>query len=191
MLDYDDEAPRYDEERGGLARAKEAAAAVLRLVPASGVCVDLAGGTGIVSAELAAGGLEVLVVDLSHGMLRRAHERLPGRAIQARAESLPLLPASVEVVSITWLLHLLPDASPVIIEAARVLRSGGTFLTTVDKNAAHGKPRPDPTDGYELISELTAANGLSESGRTTFVGRGQDRGDGTEPVFTVVAFTKQ
>ncbi|MFC4122604.1 hypothetical protein [Nonomuraea zeae] len=33
---------------------------------------------------------------------------------------------------------MLDDARPVIAEAARVLRPGGVFVTTVDKRAAHG-----------------------------------------------------
>ncbi len=67
---YDREATRYDESRGGVERARRAAEAVAALVPAPGRTLDVAGGTGIVSAELAAQGRDVLVVDLSVGMLR-------------------------------------------------------------------------------------------------------------------------
>lgn len=43
------------------------------------------GGTGIVAAELAAQGRDVVVVDLSTGMLRLALERLPGRVAAVAA----------------------------------------------------------------------------------------------------------
>ena len=60
---YDREAPVYDESRGGSARALAAADAVTRIVPAGGLLVDVAGGTGIVSAALAAAGFDVVVVE--------------------------------------------------------------------------------------------------------------------------------
>ncbi|MGH3330128.1 MAG: class I SAM-dependent methyltransferase, partial [Nocardioidaceae bacterium] len=78
---YDAEAAVYDESRGGLARASAAAEAVGSLVPTRGVAVDVAGGTGIVSAELARLGFSVVVTDLSVGMLSVAWPRLPGRVL--------------------------------------------------------------------------------------------------------------
>jgi ubiquinone/menaquinone biosynthesis C-methylase UbiE len=42
------------------------------------------------------------------------------------------------VVTAIWLLHLVGDPAPILGEVARVLRAGGRFVTTVDKNAAHG-----------------------------------------------------
>lgn len=191
MLDYDAEAASYDDERGGLARAREAATAVITLAPDGGLYLDIAGGTGIVSNEVALAGASVIVLDASHGMLSKAAERLPGRAVQARAESLPIASDSMDAVTAIWLLHLLDDPAPVVAEAARVLRSGGRFVTTVDKAAAHGYAFEDnPTDGVARITELAAAHGMRPAGAATFVGRGQDRGDGSEPVYTVVAFAK-
>ncbi|HET7682288.1 MAG TPA: class I SAM-dependent methyltransferase, partial [Marmoricola sp.] len=124
---YDAEAGVYDESRGGRDRARAAAAAVLALVPAGGTALDVAGGTGIVSAELADAGFEVVVADLSLGMLSVAATRLPGRTIAAAAERLPVRDACVDVVTTIWLLHLVPIAvaDTVIAEAARVLRPGG------------------------------------------------------------------
>ncbi|NEB79499.1 class I SAM-dependent methyltransferase, partial [Streptomyces sp. SID14478] len=50
---------------------------------------------------------------------------------------LPFADGTFDAVTSVWLLHLLDDAAPVIAEAARVLRPGGVYLTTVDKSAAH------------------------------------------------------
>ncbi|MCW2605057.1 MAG: SAM-dependent methyltransferase [Pseudonocardiales bacterium] len=199
MLEYDAEAAHYDETRGGLPRATEAAEAVLRLVSpgraadTAGRYLDIAGGTGIVSAAVAAAsGGSMIVADLSHGMLRKAAERLPGRAIQARAEALPIASASIDVVTAIWLLHLLPDAAPIVDEVARVLRPGGRLVTTVDKNAAHGHRDPDagPPDGLARLTALAAAHGMALTGTTTFAGVGQLRPDGAVPTFTVASFAK-
>ena len=193
MLEYDAEAAHYDETRGGLPRASEAAGAVLRLASSTGRYLDIAGGTGIVSAEVAAGsGGSLIVADLSHGMLLKAAQRLPGRAVQARAEALPIASASIDVVTAIWLLHLVPDAAPIVAQVARVLRPGGRFVTTVDKNAAHGHrdPAAGPTDGLALLTALCAAHGMTPTGTTTFAGVGQLRPDGAVPTFTVAAFAQ-
>jgi 2-polyprenyl-3-methyl-5-hydroxy-6-metoxy-1,4-benzoquinol methylase len=76
---YDREADVYDASRGGSQRAEAAADSVAGLVPA-GRLLDVAGGTGIVSEALAARGFDVLVADLSPGMLRLAAARVLRRA---------------------------------------------------------------------------------------------------------------
>ncbi|MGH3447965.1 MAG: class I SAM-dependent methyltransferase, partial [Nocardioidaceae bacterium] len=138
MLDYDAEAGRYDETRGGERRAAAAADAIDQLLPGPGQrVVDVAGGTGIVSAQLAARGHpDVYVSDRSVGMLQVASTRLPGHAVQADATSLPLLAGSMDAVTTIWLLHLLgiEAVGLVVAEVARVLRDGGRFITTVDKD---------------------------------------------------------
>ena len=143
---YDAEAPVYDDTRGGVDRAQAATDAIAALVPPGGVALDVAGGTGIVAAQLAARGYDVLVTDLSCGMLSLAADRLPGRAFVASADSLPVREGSVDLVAMVWLLHLLtiPGADAAIAEAARVLPSGGHLVTTVDKDLAHGRRRARP-----------------------------------------------
>lgn len=169
-LSYDDEAERYDATRGGEDRARAAAAAVAELVPGRGTAVDVAGGTGSVSAELARLGWSVLVSDASLGMLRVADRRLPGRVLQATATRLPLRSASVDLVTTIWLLHLLPvaDADRVLAEAARVLRPGGEFVTTVDKDLAHGRVRRTNGDHRERLEQGARRLGLVHTGSTVF-----------------------
>lgn len=180
MLDYDLEADRYDETRGGRPRAAAAAAAVSLLAPV-GPLVDVACGTGSVTRELAARGRQVLGVDLSPGMARLAAARVP--VVLGDSRSLPLADGSVAAASTIWLLHLLDDARPVIAECARVLRPGGVFVTTVDKNASAvddiapllAPYRRAPSDGAELVTAEAARHGLRLTGETTFVGHGQRR----------------
>ena len=167
---YDREAPVYDDTRGGLPRAEAAARAVTELVAGGGAALDVAGGTGIVSEQLALRGFSVLVVDLSVGMLRQAATRLPGRAVACSAERLPVRDASMDLVTTIWLLHLLPIAvaDAVIGEAARVLRVGGHFVTTVDKELAHGRVRRTNADHGERVVDSAARRGLRFIGGTSF-----------------------
>ena len=189
---YDAEAPAYDATRGGPARAAAAAVAVLSLVPRAGVCVDVAGGTGIVSAALAARGLDVLVVDRSTGMLGIAGGRLPGRVLAADADRLPFANGSVDLVTMIWLLHLVPgEADQIIAEAARVLRPSGSFVTTVDKDLAHGTTRRTDADERGRVGSVLAGFGLELTATTSFRGETRwTRGDGGPQVFHVAAFRR-
>ncbi|GAA2876780.1 class I SAM-dependent methyltransferase [Nonomuraea rubra] len=190
MLDYDLEAGRYDETRGGLPRAEAAARAVLDLVPASGTLLDLACGTGLVTRELAGHGLRVLGVDASAGMARIAAGRV--RVVLGDGRRLPIRDRSVDAVTTIWLLHLLDDARPVLAEAARVLRPGGVFVTTVDKRAAHGHAGAgESADRPELVVAELAGHGLRPAGESRFVGHGQGRPGGPDPVFRLLSFTSQ
>ncbi|MEU6929521.1 class I SAM-dependent methyltransferase [Streptomyces sp. NPDC046374] len=190
MLDYETEAARYDETRGGVPRAAGAAAAVLRLLPpGTRTLVDVACGTGLVTERLARPGLAVYGADAAHAMLRTAAARLPGRAVRADARHLPLPDASVDAVSAIWLLHLVPFAALIVAEAARVLRPGGVLVATVDKDAAHDvgsdidallRPHRAPGTGSDragLVTAHAAAHGLVPAPGTTFTGHGQ----GTTP----------
>jgi SAM-dependent methyltransferase len=191
MLDYDDEADGYDASRGGEARAAAASAAVERLLPPGArTLVDVGGGTGIVSARLSSPHRRVVVVDRSAGMLALARSRLGGGAVRGDATRLPLRTGCADAVVAIWLLHLLPTAAPMVAEAARLLRPGGVFLTTVDKDdapfvtpsdlaevtaAVRQGQAADRTDAAELVARLAAGHGLTPAGQATFVGTGQGR----------------
>lgn len=188
---YDVEAQRYDETRGGQDRARAAADAICRLVPVEGRLLDVAGGTGIVSAELAARGFDVVVTDLSRGMLAVAAGRLPGREVVASADRLPVADDSVDVVTVVWLLHLLPIpvADRVLAEAARVLRPGGHLVLTVDKDLAHGRVRRTGADAADRVALAASRLGLHQVGQESFSGR-STWGSSTEgdPVFPVAGY---
>ncbi len=191
---YDAEAGVYDETRGGPARARAAAEVVASLVPAPGLLVDVAGGTGIVSAELAERGFDVVVTDLSRGMLAVAARRVPGRVVVAPADRLPLRESSVDVVTMVWLLHLLsiPVADVVLAEAVRVLRPGGHLVTTVDKDLAHGRVRRTGADAADRVAAVMNRHGLNQVGQESFSGRSAwGSVTGGDPVFPVAAYRKR
>ncbi|MBT2449026.1 class I SAM-dependent methyltransferase [Streptomyces sp. ISL-43] len=191
MLDYDAEAEAYDATRGGAPRAEAAAAGVLGLLPpTTRTLLDLGCGTGIVTTRIAAArpALRVLGADASYGMAAMAYSR--GVAVVlASGTRLPVRPGSLDAVSAVWLLHLLraPGAvAAVVAEAGRVLRPGGVFVTTVDKDSAHDvgsdidevlAPHltPTPADSTRAVTGYAAAAGLRPAGEARFTGHGQGR----------------
>ncbi|WP_427384352.1 class I SAM-dependent methyltransferase [Janibacter sp. G56] len=113
--------------------------------------------------------------------------RLPGSALAADAAHLPFADGALDCVTMVWLLHLVPDAEPMVAEAARVLRPAGLLVTTVDKAAANGAMDRSATDERGLVTALAGDHGLDPAGETTFVGVGQ-RG---EPTYTLMAYRKR
>ncbi|MFJ7204928.1 class I SAM-dependent methyltransferase [Streptomyces sp. NPDC098789] len=189
MLDYDAQARDYDATRGGAPRARAAAEALLGLLPpGTRTLLDLGCGTGIVTARLARPGLRVIGADSSYGMAARAARRgVP--VVLASGTRLPVRTAALDAVGAVWLLHLLRAPGLVealVAEAARVLRPGGAFLTTVDKDAAHDvgsdidavlAPHltPAPADASADVTAYAAAAGLRPYAGASFTGHGQGR----------------
>ncbi|MFF3756772.1 class I SAM-dependent methyltransferase [Streptomyces sp. NPDC002185] len=186
VLDYEAEAAHYDRTRGGAPRAEAAAEAVLRLVPPGArTLLDVACGTGLVTERLGRPGLRVHGADAAHAMAKVAAGRIPGRTVRADARRLPLPDASLDAVTAVWLLHLVPFATDVVAEAARVLRPGGVLVVTVDKDAAHDvgsdidailrphRSRGRASDRAELITACAADHGLDPAPGTFFTGHGQ------------------
>ena len=178
---YDDVASSYDESRGGVERARAVVRAVGTLVRPPGPsvaaaasrrerCLDVAGGTGIVSAELAAAGWSVVVLDRSAGMLAEAAGRLPGRVLRADADRLPVRTASLDLVTIIWMLNLLDvaTADAVLAETARVLRPGGRLVLTADKELAHASTTTVRSDDSERLGTVLPGWGLDPAGTATF-----------------------
>ncbi|MFC0627404.1 Maf family nucleotide pyrophosphatase [Kribbella deserti] len=189
-FEYDEAvADRYDDTRGGAERAQAAAAAVHQLLGKPGRVLDLAIGTGIVAAELAAQGHLVHGVDLSAAMLQRASVRLPGHVAQADAGSLPIADLRCDAVTAVWLLHLVDDSDALLAEAARVLKPGGLFVTTVDKTessrVARGNPpnRVRAQDSLAYLVSRAPLHGLTLESATTFPGPG-------DTTYPLVAFRR-
>lgn len=187
MLDYDVEAARYDATRGGVPRARSAARAILALVPEhAGTLLDIGCGTGLVTELLDRPGLRVLGVDSSEGMAQVAAERLGTSVVLGSCLRLPFADASLDAVSAVWLLHLLPDAPAVVAECARVLRPGGVFVTTVDKDSCHDMNSDVDEllapfrvrrahDAAPRILAVASEHGLRRAGEARFTGHGQGR----------------
>ena len=103
-------------------------AAVALLVPSDAHAVlDLAAGTGKLTATLVARGLHVVAVEPAEGMRRELVARLPQVEVHdGTAESIPLPDASVDAVTVAQAWHWF-DEPAAAAEVARVLRPGGTL----------------------------------------------------------------
>ncbi|WP_438290716.1 class I SAM-dependent methyltransferase [Streptomyces sp. HUAS TT7] len=188
MLDYNAEAAHYDATRGGVPRAEAAAEAVLGLVPDTArTLLDIGCGTGSVTQRLNRPGLCVHGADASYGMASIAAERVGRRIVLADVNQLPFRAGAFDAVSAVWLLHLgriTPQS--VVAEVARVLKPGGVFITTVDKDAAHDVGSDidalltphrtgTPSDRADLIESYAARHGLTPVAQARFTGHGQGR----------------
>ncbi|KSW29638.1 class I SAM-dependent methyltransferase [Cellulomonas sp. B6] len=103
-------------------------AAVDLLAPAGARDVlDLAAGTGKLTAALVARGLRVVAVEPAAGMREQLAAALPGVELHdGSAEAIPLPDASVDVVTVAQAWHWF-DEPVAAAEVARVLRPGGTL----------------------------------------------------------------
>lgn len=96
--------------------------------------LDLACGTGDLSADVARAGGRPVGLDVSANMLRMAARRkaAPG-LVRAGAEGLPFAPSSFDAVVSGFALRNFSDLAAALDEAARVLRPGGRMaLLEVD-----------------------------------------------------------
>ena len=116
-------------------------AMVDRVVPASGVVLDVASGTAGVALQVAArsgadGGLRIVGVDLTEQMLRVGRRRVAEAAmanrvglVVGRAEQLPFPDGYFDALTFTYLLRYVDDPQATLTELARVLKPGGTMAS--------------------------------------------------------------
>jgi demethylmenaquinone methyltransferase/2-methoxy-6-polyprenyl-1,4-benzoquinol methylase len=94
--------------------------------------LDLATGTGDLAVAAARAGAAVVGLDLAPRMVRLARAKREASAVRfvvGDMTSLPLPPASVDVVTTGYGLRNVPDLAGAIGEIARVLKPGGRFLS--------------------------------------------------------------
>ncbi len=119
-------ATSYDTEENPLFGPEEAAVrALLDSLPV-GIIADVACGTGRHAAYLARRGHRVVGFDLSSEMLARA--TVP--SAQADLRALPLLDNAVDAAICTLALTYVPSLTPALRELARVVRPGGSVITS-------------------------------------------------------------
>jgi len=96
------------------------------LLPAGAARVlDLGAGTGKLTRQLAARGLDVTAVEPSEAMLEQLRRAVPGvTALAGAAERIPLPGRSVDAVLVAQAWHWV-DPAAAVPEVARVLRPGG------------------------------------------------------------------
>jgi SAM-dependent methyltransferase len=96
--------------------------------PAPKTVLDLAAGTGKLTAGLVELGLDVTAVEPDPGMLAELSRILPSvTALEGHAERIPLPDASVDAVFVGQAFHWF-DVDKALAEIARVLRPGGVLL---------------------------------------------------------------
>ena len=128
-------APSYDRVNGLLSfnlhrRWRSIAVDTLNVVPGD-LVLDICCGTGDFAAELAARGARVYGLDFCLPMLALATQKGIERAGWGLADAcrLPLRAGELDAVTVGWGLRNVPDLDGALAEAARVLKSGGRFVS--------------------------------------------------------------
>lgn len=109
---------------------------VVRSLLRSGVVLDVGCGTGLLGAEIAAAGVEVVGVDVSPGMLAEAARRGLAGAFASFSTALPFADGAFDLVITVATLHHLETAERVagtISEMGRVVRPNG-YVVIWDHN---------------------------------------------------------
>lgn len=101
-----------------------------RCADASGMVVDLAGGTGDVARLLVYGKRTVVVCDPSSAMMAAGRQKSPDGLVwlAGEAEALPLATASVDLLTISFGLRNATRLAAALAEIHRVLKPGGRFV---------------------------------------------------------------
>ncbi len=173
--DYDRLAEAYAREVGGELAGKPLDRALLATVAEGaagrGPVGDLGCGPGHVAAHLAGLGADVVMVDLSPAMVRRAAAAVPaGRALVGDLRSLPLADGSLAAaVCLYSLIHLDDDGlRGACREVARVLAPGGQVLVgyhrgddTVHPGELWGVP---VSLGFRFLPDALVTGALEDAG---------------------------
>ena len=129
---FDSTAGQWDKLREELFGRASHLQALPALVDESWTVGDLGCGTGQVAAALAPFVAQVIAVDRSGEMLQSARRRLRDAPhVDVRRgdlEALPIDDGVLDAATLILVLHHVPDPSAALVEAARVLRSGGRLL---------------------------------------------------------------
>lgn len=148
VMVYDRIGALYDAVIGPAARgARDRAVVALDLSPGDRLLV-VGVGSGLDLPHLPRD-TQGLGVDLSDGMLRRAHERrarlgMPRFELRKMdAQALDLPDASFDAVYLPLIVTVVPDGPRVLAEADRVAKPGARVVV-VDKFWPEGRPRPAP-----------------------------------------------
>jgi len=135
---FDGLPPRYDLlayllSFGQDRRWRRAAVGRVKAAPGQRVLDVATGPAGVAFAVIDRTGADVVGVDLTSAMLRRAQQNAARRGerrlhlAQARGEELPFPDATFDAVTFSYLLRYVADPATTVCELARVLRPGGSL----------------------------------------------------------------
>jgi ubiquinone/menaquinone biosynthesis C-methylase UbiE len=150
---WSDKAPVYDDFAGRIT-----AGAVGPLLDAVGLepdmaFLDICCGPGYLAAEAARRGADVTAIDFAAPMIGEARRRFPGIGFaEGDAEALDFPDQSFDAAACAFGVLHLADPDRALLEARRVLRSGGRYAFTVWKG-------PPEHDFFRLIGDAIAAHG--------------------------------
>lgn len=120
--------------------------------------LDLACGTGVVSAAALARGMRPVGLDFSPAMLAEARRREPPLDLrEGDAEAPPFADASFDAVVSNFGLHHVEHPRRALAEARRVLRPGGRLAFTL-------WAPPEENPGWRLLFEAARAHGRLDIG---------------------------
>jgi SAM-dependent methyltransferase len=126
---YAEWAKTYDAPGNGLIDVEQPIIAELLADVSAERALDVACGTGRLTALLAAKCADVVGVDASAVMMAVARERVPGATFrEGRIDGLPVADATFDVVTCGLALAHLPQLGPPIAELARAVRPGGRVI---------------------------------------------------------------
>lgn len=97
-------------------------------LPTAGRLLDAGGGTGRVSSQLRSLVGQLVLTDISAGMLRQARQKAEIEISQAHAERLPFPNDSFDRVLVVDALHHFCDQELAITDLLRVLKPGGRLV---------------------------------------------------------------
>ena len=97
-------------------------------LPASGLLLDLAGGTGRKSHPMLKMVTGIVIADSSEGMLAQARQKAGLHAVRSEAEQLPFMDESFERVIMVDALHHVANHQETTREMWRVLKPGGRIV---------------------------------------------------------------
>jgi SAM-dependent methyltransferase len=128
---FDRVASIYDETRGGEGRGSHFAESLAPWISGPRV-IELGIGTGVIANGLRSHRIDVIGVDLSTSMMRRAVDRIGPRVALADVDRLPFADNAADSAYFVWVLHLVHDPSATLTEAARLVRPGGRIATIMN-----------------------------------------------------------
>lgn len=132
---FDQVGPEWDALRQVFNDDAQRARAITRLVPPGLTVADIGTGTGVLAAELAGLGMDVIAVDHSREMLAAAREKLRSQDLLARvdlrcgeASNLPLADHEADAALAHMVLHYVPSPADALAEMARIVKPGGRVV---------------------------------------------------------------